>query len=293
MSANILVIGKSGQLAHALAALKVRDMSLVCVEPPEFDLTATKHIAQSLAALSPAGVINAAAYTAVDRAETNQNAAFALNRDGPAALAQACAQRAIPLVHVSTDYVFDGEKPAPYVETDSKSPQSIYGRSKSEGEDAILASGAHAAILRTAWLYDATGANFVRTMLRLAEERDEISVVADQLGRPTWAPDLAQACVTAIGALLDGETKASGVFHYSGLGDATWADLAEAALAEHAKRGGKSARIKRITTADYPTPARRPKNSRLDCAKIENALGLRMRPWLKALSLCMDEIHLR
>jgi dTDP-4-dehydrorhamnose reductase len=128
-------------------------------------------------------------------------------------------------------------------------------------------------------------------MLRLAQQRDEISVVDDQFGRPTWAPDLAEACVTAIRALLDKDAKAIGVFHYSGAGDATWADLAEAAFAEHAKRGGKSARVARITTADYPTPARRPKNSRLDCTKIENALSLRTRPWREALSMCMDEIH--
>jgi len=295
MSTSILVIGRDGQLARALAALNTSNLNLVCLERPEFDLTALDLIPATLRRIDPGGVINAAAYTAVDRAETEQAVAYALNRDGPAALAQACAERSIPFVHVSTDYVFDGEKPAPYVESDPKAPQSVYGRSKSEGEDAVLASGAHAAIIRTAWVYDAAGANFVRTMLRLAADRDEIGVVADQFGRPTWAADLAGACIAAMRALMsDGQADrraAQGVFHFSGAGDATWADLAEAVMIEHAKRGGKIAQIKRISTADYPTPARRPKNSRLDCTKIEASLGVRPRPWREALSLCMDEIH--
>jgi dTDP-4-dehydrorhamnose reductase len=240
--------------------------------------------------LRPDAVINAAAFTDVDRAETEAAAAFALNRDGPAALARACADLGAPLVHLSTDYVFDGAKPAPYVETDAKAPLNLYGHSKSEGEDSVLASGAHAAIVRTSWVFAAHGRNFLRTMLRLAEARDEIPVVADQIGRPTAASDLAQTCLAVALRALDRDPTSRGVFHYSDAGDASWADFAEAIFSEAAKAGLKLARVKRITTAEFPTPARRPANSRLDSTKIGAALGVAPRDWREACAICVREV---
>ncbi|HVY85329.1 MAG TPA: dTDP-4-dehydrorhamnose reductase [Caulobacterales bacterium] len=287
---KVLVFGKSGQLAQALAECAGDDVSIVALGRGACDLTQTSAIAMAIADAAPDAVINAAAYTAVDKAESEPEAAEALNALAPAAMAAACAARGVPFVHVSTDYVFDGAKSAPYIESDPIAPQSAYGRSKAGGERDVLASGARAAILRTSWVYSAHGANFVKTMLRLAATRDEIGVVADQFGRPTWARDLADACLASAKALVAGKDEAAGVFHYAGGGDATWADFAEAIFAEAARRGLPNARVKRITTADYPTPAKRPANSRLDTTKIEAALGIRARPWREALALCMDEI---
>ena len=257
------------------------------------DLSKPDIVADAIAALRPAMVVNASAYTAVDKAESDIDAAFALNRDGPAALAFACATLGAPLVHISTDYVFDGAKPAPYVETDAKNPATAYGRSKSAGEDAVLAANANAAIIRTSWVYASHGTNFLRTMLRLAETREEVGVVADQLGRPTWARDLAEATMAVALRARDNDPAARGVLHYGGAGDAVWADFAEAIFAGAAARGLKSARVKRITTADYPTPARRPANSRLDTTKIENTLGVKPRDWREACDACLSELAAR
>jgi dTDP-4-dehydrorhamnose reductase len=285
---RILVIGESGQLARALSRLD----RVVCVGRAMFDLAdATPKTAEALIRMHGAeAVINAAAYTAVDQAESEPGAAYALNRDGPAALAHACAAVDIGLVQVSTDYVFDGLKSTPYFETDVKAPQSVYGASKSAGEDGVLTSGARAAVLRTSWVYAAEGANFVRTMLHLAQTREEIGVVADQSGRPTWAADLAVTCTKVARLLAAKERIAEGVFHYAGAGDATWADFAEAIFEKARAHGWPSARVKRIATADYPTPAKRPANSRLDTGKIEVDLDLRPRPWREALDLCLREI---
>jgi dTDP-4-dehydrorhamnose reductase len=287
---KILVFGKNGQLAQALARRAGAELAVSAFGRNECNLMQADAIASAIAHEAPGAVINAAAYTAVDKAESEFDAAVALNATAPAAMAMACKSAGIPLVHVSTDYVFDGLKLTPYVETDPLAPQSAYGRSKAMGEKAVLKTGARAAIVRTSWVYSAHGANFVKTMLRLAATRDELGVVADQLGRPTWASDLADACIASARALGAGRSGAAGVFHYSGANDATWADFAEAIFAEAAKRSMPSARVKPITTADYPTPAKRPANSRLDTSKIEHELGIRPRPWREALALCMDEI---
>ena len=291
MSQKILVLGRSGQVARELDKLG---------PPPGFDLQFAGRERLDLGAadprplldeVRPAAVINAAAYTAVDKAESEPEAAFALNRDAPAALARACAEAKIPLIHFSTDYVFDGTKPEPYVETDPVNPTGVYGASKAAGEAAVLAAGGPAIVLRTSWVYSAFGANFVKTMLRLAATRDEIGVVADQLGRPTWAEDCARGALRAARALLDGEIGRAERFHLSGEGDATWADFAEAIFAESAARGGPAARVRRIATADYPTPARRPANSRLDCAKLVRTLDFPLRPWRQSLSACFEELE--
>jgi dTDP-4-dehydrorhamnose reductase len=289
MPVDVLVFGRFGQLARALAASRVPEawrLSLCGREA--IDLSHTEEIEPFIASRRPDAVINAAAYTAVDKAECNAAEAFSLNRDAPASMASACAARDIPIVHVSTDYVFDGAKSEPYVETDAKAPLNVYGRSKSEGEDRVITSGATACVIRTSWLYDATGANFVTAMLRVAHAQDEVRVVADQVGRPTSAADLAEVSTAMLARLLDGDAQARGVFHYAGAGDASWADFAEAIFAEGRVRGARSARVVRIATAEYPADAARPANSRLDSSKI-GAIGIRPRPWREALALCLRD----
>jgi dTDP-4-dehydrorhamnose reductase len=195
-------------------------------------------------------------------------------------VARAAARLGVPLVHVSTDYVFSGDKPEPYTESDDPAPTGVYGASKLAGEQAVMASGADAAILRTAWVYSPFGANFIKTMLRLAETREELGVVADQRGNPTNALDLADA-VLAVAANLKANAapELRGLFHATGSGEASWADFAEAIFAASAATGGQSARVKRITTAEYPTPARRPANSRLDCSLLAQRHGVRLPDW--------------
>ena len=288
---RILVIGRDGQLARELARLSLpAGDELIFAARPEADLTRPETLVAAVAAHRPGLVINAGAYTAVDKAESDYAAAMAAYGTGPAALAWACAAAGAALVHVSTDYVFDGTKAGAYVETDPIAPLNAYGRSKAEGETGVLGSGANAAVIRTAWVYSAHGTNFVKTMLRLAETRDEVAVVADQLGRPTWAGDLARAALD-IGVLLAAEDgRARGMFHFSGEGDATWADFAEAVFEGSARRGGPSARVRRITTAEFPTPAARPANSRLASAKFAGLAGYAPPPWRESLGPCLDEL---
>ncbi|MET0182366.1 MAG: dTDP-4-dehydrorhamnose reductase [Caulobacterales bacterium] len=283
---DLLVIGRSGLLARALAARGAQTAGR-----KEVDIFNADSVAALIAAVRPSAVINAAAYTAVDKAEDEAEAAFALNRDAVAVLAAASAHAQIPFVHVSTDYVFNGEKSGAYTESDEKQPLGVYGRSKSEGEEAALNSGARAAVLRTSWVYAADGGNFVRTMLRLAQDRDEVRVVADQFGKPTHANDLADACIAMAALLAAKNVNAEGVFHYAGAGETSWAGFAEAIFAEAAMRGMPSARVVSITTGEYPTRARRPANSRLDTSKIES-LGVPTRPWREALKLCFDAMPL-
>jgi dTDP-4-dehydrorhamnose reductase len=229
----------------------------------------------------------------VDAAETDSMAAYRANCDGPEALARLCAAAGVPLIHVSTDYVYDGEKPSPYVETDAVGPRSVYGPSKLAGERAVLATGARAIILRTAWVYAATGRNFVRTMLNLGQTRDSLRVVADQHGCPTAATDLASA-ILAIAHRIeeDGWDDArSGVFHAAGSGETTWHGLAMAVFEDASRRGVKTpSSVAAITTAEYPTPARRPANSRLDCTRLATAFGIRLPHWHESLMRTMEEI---
>lgn len=293
MNASILVLGRSGQVARELAKLgPPQGFELVFAGRERFDLMGPADPAALIEALEPAAVINAAGYTAVDKAESEPEAAYRLNRDVPAAVARACAAAGAPLVHFSTDYVFDGSKPEPYVEDDPVRPMSVYGRSKAEGEAGVLAAGGPALVLRTSWVFSAFGSNFVKTMLRLAQSRDEIGVVADQQGRPTWAEDCASAALRAAVAMLEGEIAGAELFHLCGGGDASWADLAEAVFEQSAARGGPRPAVRRITTADYPTPARRPANSRLDCGKIVRSLNWPMRPWREGLRACFEELEL-
>ncbi len=290
MTLRLLVLGETGQVARALRALALAEGWLVSMAGrARLDL-ASADVAPLLERERPALVINAAAYTAVDRAESDEAAAFALNADLPRRAAAACAAHGAPLVHVSTDYVFDGSKNEPYVETDPLAPLGVYGRSKAAGEAAVQAADGRAAVVRTAWVYSPEGANFARTMLRLATDREEVDVVADQHGCPTTADDVACACLRLGRRLCAGEAEARGVFHAAGQGDASWAGFAEAIFAASSARGGASARVRPITTADYPTPAARPANSRLDCGKLERVAGWRPGPWREGLAQVMDRL---
>jgi dTDP-4-dehydrorhamnose reductase len=260
---------------------------------PAFDFDRPETIAAACRAADPWLVVNAAAYTAVDAAETDEAAAMRANRDGPAELARFCAAAGIPLIHVSTDYVYDGQKPSAYVESDPTAPASVYGVSKLAGEQAVLASGARAIILRTAWVYGATGRNFVRTMLNLALTRDSLRVVADQHGCPTAAADLA-AVILAIASRIEAEgwqDAWAGVFHAAGSGETTWHGLAIAVFEAAARHGAKvPASVVPIATADYPTPASRPANSRLDCTRLATVFGIRLPDWRESLARTVGEI---
>jgi dTDP-4-dehydrorhamnose reductase len=284
---RIAVTGGPGQLVLSMGErAAVQGHAVIAVGPPELDLAAPddEAIFAALAAAfdgsGPEAIVNAAAHTAVDRAESERALAFAINADGAGAVARAAARLGVPLVHVSTDYVFSGDKAGAYTEGDATGPTGVYGASKLAGEQAVLASGADVAILRTAWVYSPFGANFAKTMLRLAETRDELGVVADQSGCPTSALDLADAAMAVAANLAAHRDPAMrGVFHATGLGEGSWADFAEAIFAASAEAGGPLAKVNRITTADYPTPARRPANSRLDCGKLAAAHGVRLPQW--------------
>jgi dTDP-4-dehydrorhamnose reductase len=287
----ILVFGRQGQAARELAdGLAPEGSQVVCLGRTELDLNEADGIARAIEQSGATGVINAAAYTAVDRAESEPDAAFRLNRDAPAAMARACAAVGVPFVHISTDYVFDGEKSGAYVEGDPKNPLGVYGRSKSDGEDAVAAAGGASAIIRTAWVFSRFGANFVKTMIRLAQTREELGVVDDQRGCPCWARDLGRATLDAL-AQMQRQGTGLGVVHAAGGQAMTWADFAEMIFAEQAARGLPAPRVRRITTAQYPTPARRPRNSVLDIGRAETLLGWRPTLLPQALSSVMDQLE--
>ena len=280
---RFVVTGGPGQLVLSMQERgPLRGHQVVAVGPPELDLAMPddEAIRAALAAARPDAIVNAAAHTAVDRAESERDLAFAINGMGAGAVARAARSLGVPLVHVSTDYVFAGDKPEPYAEADPTGPTGVYGESKLAGEQAVRASGADAAILRTAWVYSPFGANFAKTMLRLAGDRDEVSVVADQRGCPTSALDLADACIAVAENLKsDPDPARRGLFHACGAGEGSWADFAVAIFAASAANGGPSARVRRITTAEYPTPAQRPANSRLDCSRLATVHGVRLPDW--------------
>jgi dTDP-4-dehydrorhamnose reductase len=285
---TILVTGGSGQLASELAAAR----PLLRVGRPQFDFDRPETLADLLREAAPSLIVNAAAYTAVDRAETDADAATRANRDGPALLAEYCAPAGIPLIHVSTDYVFDGLKGAPYVETDPTNPTGIYGATKLAGEQAVLAACPRAVVLRTSWVYAAAGKNFVLTMLRLGAERDRLRVVADQVGCPTAASDLAAAILGIADRIGDGgwRDEYAGVFHAAGAGSTSWHGLANATFEAAARHGARQPAVEAITTAEYPTPARRPPDSRLDCNKLACVFDLRLPPWRGSLERVVDEV---
>ena len=286
----ILVTGGSGQLATALA--EAGGNRIRRVGRPEFDFDRSDSVEHTFHETAPALVVNAAAYTAVDAAETNEAAAYRANRHGPALLARLCQQAEVPLIHVSTDYVFDGLKGAPYVETDSTAPPGVYGASKLAGEVAVLASCERAVVVRTSWVYAATGKNFVRTMLDAARKTNRLQVVADQKGCPTAAVDLA-ATILAIIGLIEAQgwqQRFGGVFNAAGTGWTTWHGLACAVFDEAARHGLARPEVFPITTADWPTPARRPPDSRLDCGLLAATFGVALPEWRDGLARTIDAI---
>ena len=279
---RIVVTGKDGQVVRSLIERGgLAGHEIVALGRPELDLAGDPDaIASAIESARPDVVVSAAAYTAVDKAESEHDLAFAVNAAGARAVAAAAHRLGVPLIHLSTDYVFDGLKRDPYVESDQTGPTGVYGASKLAGEQAVLSEHDDVAILRTAWVYSPFGANFVKTMLRLAGERDEVGVVADQRGNPTSALDIADG-ILAVADNLRGsqDPERRGIFHMAGSGDASWADFAEAIFAASAAAGGPAARIKSIATSDYPTPAKRPTNSRLSGDRIAGAHGVRLPDW--------------
>lgn len=281
---RLLVTGRGGQLATKLAELGEPDMEIVAVGRPELDICDPESIDRVLARFRPDVVVNAAAYTAVDRAESETELVFAVNRDGAANAARAAARIGAPVIQISTDYVFPGEKKGAYGECDQTSPLNVYGRSKLEGERAVSAITDRHFVLRTAWLYSEIGSNFVKTMLRLAGDRDEIAVVADQFGNPTSAADLADGIVRMARAVRkDVGFGRFGTYHLCGSGCCSWAEFARAIFDASSVFGGPCARIADIPTSEYPTPARRPVCNCLATDRFQREFGWRPPDWQVSL----------
>ncbi len=284
---RIAVTGSMGQVASSLVERAGREFEIVLLGRRVFLLEDRAAVVAGIRSVKPDVVINAAAYTAVDQAEAEESLALAINGEGAGHVAEAAEQIGAPLLQLSTDYVFDGALDRPYREDDPTGPRSAYGRSKLAGERLVAERCANSVILRTAWLFSPYGANFLKTMLALNETRDEIPIVADQRGNPTSALDLATALLAvAARAHEDASPALRGVFHMTGSGEATWAEFAAAIFAEAGRRGRRLTRVKPITTAEYPRPAPRPANSRLDNAKLRRAYGLELPDWRSSLKEC-------
>ena len=278
----ILAFGKTGQVAIELQ--RIGDVQALGRE--DVDLLDPQACKDAIKHHSPKAVINAAAYTAVDKAENEEALGTIVNGDAPTAMAQACSELGIPLVHISTDYVFDGTGEAPWAPDDQTAPQNAYGRSKLAGETGIRASGAVHVILRTSWVVSAHGANFIKTMLRLSETQDALNVVADQIGGPTPARDIAAACLNIAEQLIQDPSK-SGTYHFSGTPDVSWAAFATT-IFEQAR---KSAVVTPIPTNVYPTPAIRPLNSRMDCSATERTFSITRPCWQTGLTRILKELE--
>lgn len=278
---RVVVTGRSGQLARCLAEAGAGqpDLELMFLGRPEFDLLDRNSVLRTVEDARPDIVVSAAAFTAVDRAESEPALAFAVNADGAGYVAEAAGSVGAALIHISTDYVFSGRKGAPYTETDPTDPLNVYGRSKLEGEERVAAVAPRSVILRTSWVFSPFGSNFVRTMLRLAGERGTVRVVADQQGNPTSAHDLAAAVLLAAKRLYGNGPAPTGVFHVTGHGSASWFEFAQTVMEESRSLGGPSAVAEPIGTADYPTAAARPRDSRLSCKKFEATYGWHAAQW--------------
>jgi len=286
---RLLIAGAHGQLGHELTRLCVQH-ELLAVNRDELDITDPDAVIACIEGFHPDAVINAAAYTAVDRAESDVEAAFAVNRDGSANLARVCGRMGIPLIHVSTDYVFDGSKKGAYVEADAVAPLGVYGISKLAGEQVVLNNCPRSIILRTSWVFSAHGQNFVKTMLRLGSERHELGIVADQHGCPTSACELARAIYAVLEVGLDGVQW--GIYHFCQPEPTTWFEFAKAVF-DTARQQGinlKVNSVNAIATEDYPTPAKRPANSVMDCSKFEKTFAFTIRPWSESLAEVIAEL---
>ena len=278
---TILVFGKTGQVAQELAKLP----ETLCLGRDTADLSDPAGCGDAIRLHKPAAVINAAAYTAVDAAETDEAQATLVNGTAPGAMAQACAALGVPLVQISTDYVFAGHGEMPWQPDDATAPLGAYGRSKLAGEMAVRDAGGAHAILRTSWVVSAHGANFIKTMLRLGAERDSLNVVTDQIGGPTAAADIAAACHRIALQLTDAPDK-TGTYHFSGAPDCSWADFARAIFDE----AGLNCTVHDIPSSDYPTPAKRPLNSRMDCGTTHKTFGIERPQWQASLTQILKDL---
>ena len=278
---KVLVFGKTGQVATELAAFG----GVTCLGRDQADLTDPGACEAVIAETEADAVINAAAYTAVDRAEEERDTAMIVNAMAPTAMAAAAAAKGIPFVHISTDYVFDGSGKAPWQPDDATGPLGVYGASKLGGERGVAAAGGPHAILRTSWVFSAHGTNFLKTMLRLSETRDHLSIVADQIGGPTPAPDIARACMTVAQTLISEPDKA-GLYHFSGAPDTSWAGFAREIFAA----AGRDVTVEDIPTSAYPTPAARPLNSRLDCSSLSSNFGITRPDWKTATHQIVESL---
>lgn len=300
MPIHLLVTGATGQVGTEIARRAPTDpdatsdhdaIRLTCLDRQAADLSKPRELRNVIEQHRPDGVINAAAYTAVDKAEEEEELATTINGEAPGVMAETCQDLGIPFLHISTDYVFDGSKEGAYTEDDAIAPLGAYGRSKAAGEAAVREACAEYLILRTAWVYSAHGNNFVKTMLRVGESRDELRVVADQHGVPTAAADIAETCIDAMRQVLT--YKRSGIwgtYHYTGAGPTTWHGFAEAIFDLAEPRWQRRPEVAAITTEEYPTPAKRPANSVLDCSLIADRLGLMPKPWRQSLEKVVTEL---
>ena len=280
---KLLVFGKTGQVARELI-LQGSAHEITALGRDQADLSDPEACAAIIAQSNADAVINAAAYTAVDKAEEEEDLATVINGDTPGAMARACAAKDIPFLHVSTDYVFDGTGETPWSPSDPVAPQNAYGRSKLAGEEAVRAAGGPHFILRTSWVFSAHGANFVKTMLRLSETRDHLTVVADQIGGPTAARDIARALLAIAPQLAN---RSGGTYHFAGQPSVSWADFAREIFA----KSGRNMQVADIPTSDYPTPAKRPLNSRMDCADLTTDFGVAIPDWRASLGEVLRDLE--
>jgi dTDP-4-dehydrorhamnose reductase len=288
---RIVVTGKTGQVTSALQALRIPDIEVIALGRPEMDLSSPSTVVKSLSQARPDVIISSAAYTAVDKAEAEPDLAFAINAEGAEIVSTAAFQLSVPIIHLSTDYVFNGRNSASYIETHPTDPVSVYGQSKLDGERRVAAANPNHVILRTAWVYSTFGRNFLRTMLRLSEKQDEVRVVGDQHGCPTSATDIADAVVEIARHLVaNPETDLRGIFHIVGTGATNWADFAKFIFSVLEEKTGRHISVKEIATVDYPTAAARPANSVLNCDKLESVYGIRLPRWQATTRTTVEQI---
>ncbi|ENM5889543.1 dTDP-4-dehydrorhamnose reductase [Vibrio mimicus] len=289
---RVLVTGSHGQVGYCLTQQlnAMADVEFLAVDRDQLDITNLTQVDSVVKEFKPNIIINAAAHTAVDRAEQEIELSYAINRDGLQYLAQAAHRVGAAMLHISTDYVFAGDKPSAYFETDPTAPQGVYGQSKLAGEIAVAQACPRHIILRTAWVFGEHGNNFVKTMLRLAQTRDALGVVVDQYGGPTYAGDIANALLTMAKAIVEGKSTAFGVYHFSGIPHVSWHEFACTIFDKAREQGllSKNLQVNAIATQEYPTPAKRPANSRLDTQKIHEHFGLVASDWQAALNHLID-----
>lgn len=282
---KVLITGCYGQVGHCLANILAErdDVSVIAYDREQLDITDEDQVSSVLAEVAPNVIINCAAHTAVDKAETDIEMSYAINRDGPRYLSQAAESLGALMLHISTDYVFDGDKSEPYLENDTPNPKGVYGQSKLAGEEAVMANCSRYAILRTAWVFGEHGNNFVKTMLRLGKDRPELGIIGDQFGGPTYAGDIAKALVAIMDAFADSEQ--SGIYHFSGTPHVSWYQFAKAIFESADKHSAllKTPQVNEITADQYPLPAPRPANSRLNCDKIQKVFAVEPSDWQHAL----------